>query len=130
MGAVSDGIGRKPALGLVIALQGISFLGFTLVGGLPSLYLAALGFGFSYGAVSTLFPAIVGDFFGREEAGSLVGFLFALAGSMAAWGPLLAGMIYDATGGYTWAFLGSAASNGAALVLLALARPPRPLSAP
>lgn len=125
MGAVSDRIGRKPALALVIALQAAAFLGFTLVLGLPSLYLAALGFGFSYGAVSTLFPAIVGDFFGREQAGSLVGFLFALAGSMAAWGPLVAGAIYDATGAYTRAFLLSAASNGVALVLLALARPPR-----
>ena len=79
--------------------------------------------------MSTLFPAIVGDFFGREQVGSLVGFLFALAGSMAAWGPLLAGAIYDATGVYTWAFLLSAASNGAALVLLALAHPPGPRTA-
>ena len=125
MGAVSDTIGRRPALALVIALQTAAFLGFALVHGLPSLYLVALGFGFSYGAVSTLFPAIVGDFFGRKQAGSLVGFLFALAGSMAAWGPLVAGAIYDATGAYTRAFLLSAASNGVALVLLAFARPPR-----
>ena len=126
MGAASDRIGRRPALALVIAVQGTAFLGFTAVRGLSSLYLVSVVFGFSYGAVSTLFPAIVGDFFGREQAGSLVGFLFALAGSMAAWGPLMAGAIYDATGFYTWAFFLSAASNGAALVLLALARPPRP----
>ncbi|MBI4589294.1 MAG: MFS transporter [Candidatus Rokubacteria bacterium] len=124
MGAVSDAIGRRPALGLVITLQGGAFLAFMLVRGLPSLYLVALGFGFSYGAVSTLFPAIVGDFFGREQAGSLVGFLFALAGSMAAWGPLVAGVIYDGTGAYTWAFIGSAALNALALALLAVARPP------
>lgn len=125
LGAISDKIGRKPALALVIALQAAAFLGFTLVGGLSSLYLVAVVFGFSYGAVSTLFPAIVGDFFGREQAGSLVGFLFALAGSMAAWGPLVAGAIHDATGAYTQAFLLSAASNGVALMLLTLARPPR-----
>ncbi len=126
MGAASDRIGRRPALALVIAVQGTAFLGFTAVRGLSSLYLVSVLFGFSYGAVSTLFPAIVGDFFGREQAGSLVGFLFALAGSMAAWGPLMAGAIYDATGVYTWAFFLSAASNGAALALLALAHPPRP----
>ncbi len=130
MGAVSDTIGRKRALGLVLALQAAAFVGFTLVRGLPSLYAAASAFGFSYGAVSTLFPAIVGDFFGREQAGSLVGFLFALAGSMAAWGPLAAGAIYDATHAYTWAFLLSAALNGASLVLLALARPPAPPALP
>ena len=129
MGAASDRIGRRPALALVITVQGAAFLGFTAVRGLSSLYLVAVVFGFSSGAVSTLFPAMVGDFFGREQAGSLVGFLFALAGSMAAWGPLMAGVIYDATGVYTWAFLLSAASNGAALVLLALAHPPGPRTA-
>jgi OFA family oxalate/formate antiporter-like MFS transporter len=126
MGAVSDRIGRKPALALVLALQGLAFLGFARVAGLPSLYAAAVAFGFSYGAVSTLFPAVVGDFFGREQAGSLVGVLFALAGSMAAWGPLGAGAIYDRTGSYSGAFLGSALLNAVSLALLALARPPRP----
>ena len=43
-----------------------------------------LAFGYSYGAISTLFPAVVGDFFGRAHAGAIVGFLFAVAGSMAA----------------------------------------------
>lgn len=130
MGGVSDLIGRRPALAISIVLQGLAFGGFTAVGGLASLYLAALAFGFSYGAVSTLFPAIVGDFFGRAEAGHLVGFLFALAGAMAAAGPLGAGAIYDATGRYTWAFLLSAAFNALALALLALARPPQAEAAP
>ncbi|MEK7714465.1 MAG: hypothetical protein AAB387_03310, partial [candidate division NC10 bacterium] len=85
----------------------------------------ALVFGYSYGAISTLFPAVVGDLFGRSQAGALVGFLFAVAGAMAGWGPLIAGAIYDATGGYalTWGF--AAAMNLVALVLLALSRPPR-----
>ncbi|MFQ5897904.1 MAG: MFS transporter [Candidatus Methylomirabilia bacterium] len=125
MGGLSDRIGRRSALAISIALQALAFVGFTAVGGLLALYLVAAGFGFSYGAVSALFPAIVGDFFGREQAGSLVGFLFALAGSMAAWGPVGAGALYDATGSYSWAFILSAASNGLALALLALARPPR-----
>lgn len=125
MGGISDRIGRKSALAISIVLQALAFVGFTAVGGLGSLYAVALAFGFSYGGVSALFPAMVGDFFGREQAGSLVGFLFALAGSMAAWGPLAAGAIYDATGGYTLAFVVSAGFNGVALLLLALARPPR-----
>src|SRR5207247_3972395 len=97
MGAVSDRIGRKPAVGVAMALQAVGFLGFLLAGrGLPLLFVHALVFGYSYGAISTLFPAIVGDFFGRAPAGALVGFLFALAGAMAGWGPFIAGAIYDA----------------------------------
>jgi hypothetical protein len=41
---------------------------------------------------------LVGDLFGCAAAGSIVGFLFRLAGSLAAWGPLVAGAVYDRTG--------------------------------
>ena len=69
--------------------------------------------------------AIVGDFFGRGQAGAIVGFLFALSGAMAGWGPFIAGVIYDATGSYdlTWTF--SALLNVLAVVLLVRSEPPR-----
>ena len=124
MGAVSDRIGRRVTIAGGMLLQTLAFLAFTVVHELPGLYAAALLFGFSYGTISTLFAAIVGDFFGREHAGSLVGFLFALAGSMAAWGTLGAGAIYDATGSYRPAWMLSALFNLVALALVMLCRPP------
>jgi OFA family oxalate/formate antiporter-like MFS transporter len=125
MGAVSDRIGRKPAVGVAMAFQAVGFLGFLLAGhGLVVLFGNALVFGYSYGAVSTLFPAIVGDFFGRGQAGTIVGFLFALAGAMAGWGPLIAGAIHDATGSYDLMWVLSALLNVVAIVLLAMAQPP------
>jgi cyanate permease len=48
-----------------------------------------------------------------------------LGGSIAAWGPLVAGLVYDATGGYGLVFRLGAAANVVAAVLLGLARPPR-----
>lgn len=54
-------------------LQAAAFVGFALARELPALYAASLVFGFSYGAGSTLFPAAVADFFGREQAASLAG---------------------------------------------------------
>lgn len=126
MGGVSDRLGRKSAMAISLALQALAFLGFAAVGGLASLYLATVVFGFSYGAISTLFPTMVSDFFGRQEAGTLVGFLFAMAGSMGALGPVGAGWIYDTTGSYTWAFLLGALANGVGLALLLAARSPAP----
>jgi MFS family permease len=126
MGGVSDRIGRKPAAGIAMVVQAVGFLGFLLAGhGLAVLFGAALLFGYSYGAISTLFPAIVGDFFGRGQVGAIVGFLFAVAGAMAGWGPLIAGAIYDATGGYALTWILSAAVNLVALALLVLSQPPR-----
>jgi len=127
MGSLSDRIGRRPAIGVGLVLQIAAFLGFAAAGALPGLYAASVAFGFSYGAVAALFPAMIADFFGRGQAGSLVGLLFAMSGSMAAWGPLSAGFIYDRTGSYGPAWVGSAALNVVALGLLAWARPPRRL---
>jgi MFS transporter, OFA family, oxalate/formate antiporter len=124
MGPLSDRIGRRPTLAVAMVLQAAAFAGFATAHALPALFASAAAFGYSYGTISTLFPAIVGDFFGRGAAGALVGFLFMLAGSMAAWGPLGAGAIHDATGSYTAAFVLAAALNGLALALLTATRPP------
>ena len=125
MGAVSDRIGRRLTIVAAMTLQALAFGGFATVRDLPALAGTAVAFGFSYGAVSALFAAIVGDLFGPERAGSLVGFLFAFAGSLAAWGPLVAGLVFDATGGYALVFHGAAAANILAAVLVSLASTPR-----
>ncbi|OGL16484.1 MAG: hypothetical protein A3F92_04565 [Candidatus Rokubacteria bacterium RIFCSPLOWO2_12_FULL_71_22] len=124
MGAVSDRIGRRPAVGIAMGLQAIAFLGFLAAHELPMLFGTAFVFGYSYGAISTLFPAIVGDFFGRRQAGALVGFLFAFAGAMAGWGPLIAGAIYDATRSYDLTWVLAATLNVVAIALLTVTRPP------
>ena len=84
LGGASDRIGRRAALAVALVLQIAAFVGFAYARELPALYAASLVVGFSSGAGSTLFPSAVADFFGREEAASLAGLLFALAGSMAA----------------------------------------------
>lgn len=58
------------------------------------------------------------DVFGREQAGTLAGLLFALAGSIAALGPVIVGFIYDRAGDYQLAWWLSAGCNGLALLLV------------
>lgn len=124
IGPISDRLGRVATLGLCLLLQAIAFAGFTASTGLELLYTAATIFGFSYGGVTALFPALIGDFFGRASIGAIVGFIFALAGSPAAFGPLIAGYIYDATKSYHAAFELSAALNLAALMLIFMLKKP------
>jgi MFS transporter, OFA family, oxalate/formate antiporter len=126
IGTLSDRFGRIATLGVCLLLQGMSFAAFPVTSGLLLLYSAAAVFGFSYGGISALFPALVGDFFGRVEVGAIVGFIFALAGSPAAFGPFIAGYMYNVAHSYTAAFDLSAGLNlGALLLLFMLKKPER-----
>jgi MFS family permease len=130
MGGLSDRIGRRGTLAAGLVLQAFAFAGFSAAQTLPALYAAAVLFGFSYGTISALFPALVSDFFGREHSGSLIGLLFALAAPMAAAGPVGAGWIYDHTGSYGLAWWLAVGCNLLALALLAFARPPATIRSP
>lgn len=124
-GAVSDRLGRLPTLGASLAMQGLAFSGFALSGGLSLVYPSSIMFGLAYGGAATLFPAIVGDFFGRLSVGAIVGFIFAVAGSSAAFGPFIAGYLYDASGSYEAAFGLAAGLNLLSLgVLFFVKKPP------
>ena len=124
MGALSDRIGRRPTLAIALGLQALSFLSLALAGSAPALLASAALFGYCYGAISSLMPAIVGDYYGPAYAGSLVGVIFGVAGPASALGPVLAGWVFDTAGAYTWAFLVSALTNLVALGLLVATRPP------
>ncbi len=122
-GAISDRLGRLPTLATALSLQALGFLGFLSSGGVGLLYPSALLFGLAYGGTSVLFPAIVGDLFGRLAVGTILGFIWAIAASAAAFGPVIAGYLYDTTGSYGGAFLLGAGLNlGAACLVLLLAR--------
>lgn len=124
MGPLSDRFGRTITLRVALMLQIAACGAFLLTRDLPMLLGAAALYGFGYASVSTLFPPLVSDFFGRGHAGAIVGALFAIAGCTGGIGPWVAGALYDATGGYgaTWVFC--AALNVLALALFTLARPP------
>ncbi len=124
-GLLSDRIGRKPALGLNIGLQIFAWFWIMGTGTSWMLFCFAAIFGFSYGGISALFPAIVGDYFGRLRAASVIGAAFTFSGWASAIGPLLAGYIYDSTRSYQLSFVLGAVTNILALMLLFISHPPR-----
>ena len=124
MGYVSDRIGRKRTLGLNLALQVFSWLWILATHNAWMLIVFAVFFGFSYGGVSAVFPSIVGDYFGRLKAASVIGAIFAISGVSSAFGPFVGGYIYDLTQTYNFAFLLGGLTNLLALFLLLLSKPP------
>lgn len=125
VGWLSDRIDRRRAVVLALGLEVLAFAALASANGLPMLYPAAVAFGFGYGGSVAVFPALVADYFGRLNAGAIVGRMFALAGATAAIGPYVAALIFDASGSYRAAFAIAAALNGAALVLALLLPRPR-----
>tara|TARA_B100000579_G_scaffold414327_1_gene407846 strand:+ start:2544 stop:3779 length:1236 start_codon:yes stop_codon:yes gene_type:complete len=117
MGPVSDRIGRKNAVMLALLIETASFVGMAGSNSLWLLYPSAAAFGFAYGGGVVVFPPLVADLFGRAHAGSIVGRIFATAGTMAAIGPYAAQMLHDALGSYRWPFLLSGMANALAFVL-------------
>lgn len=86
-----------------------------------------LNLGMAYGAqysFGVLFPAIVGDYFGRLNVASVIGAIFTIAGAAAAFGPIVGGIIYDQTKNYQLAFILGAMTNLFSLLLLFFSRPP------
>jgi MFS family permease len=97
LGRLSDTIGRHGALVGSLALGTLAYGGFTMANGAVTLYRAAAAFGFYYGTFASLYPAVVGDYFGRLHAGTLTGFGFAMGSLPSAIGPVAMGLIADRT---------------------------------
>ena len=124
MGYISDRMGRKRTLGLNLTLQVFTWIWIMYTDNTWMLIVFAIFYGFSYGGVSAVFPAIVGDYFGRLKAASVIGAIFTIAGVAAAFGPIVGGIIYDLTKSYQLAFILGALTNLFSLLLLFFSRPP------
>ena len=124
MGTISDRMGRKRTLGLNLTVQVFTWIWILYTDNAWMLMVFAGFFGFSYGGVSAVFPAIVADYFGRLKAASVIGAIFTIAGVAAAFGPIMGGIIYDQTKSYQLAFILGAMTNLFSLLLLFFSRPP------
>jgi predicted MFS family arabinose efflux permease len=115
MGAVCDRIGALPTYRLGIGLSAVLMSAFALVDGMTSLYALSFIMGAFVGGSSTQISTVSVALFGTASAGSLMGAVLALVGVVGAGGPVVSGMIFDATQSYAPAF-----QLGAAVFLLSL----------
>jgi MFS family permease len=104
-GVVSDRLGRKAALALVLLLQGTSFLLFG-VWRAPAGYLSsALLFAVTAWSVPALMAASVGDMTEPRLAPAVFGFISLFLSIGQAAGPFVAGRVAAATGSFGTAFV-------------------------
>jgi MFS family permease len=108
-GAVSDRIGRKYGLALVLLTQATSYLIFGLVKSDSGYLTSAILFGLTAWAVPSIVTAAVGDSVHPRMAPAALGFTILIFGTGQALAPPIAGKIADLTGSFSPAFFLSAA---------------------
>jgi MFS family permease len=107
----------------IIQLMGMAILFTSRELTLLYIYSALLGMGL--GALTVAMPTFAGAYFGRQLYARVIGFTFALYVSAFAVSGTIAGVIYDATGKYTLAFIIMAIFIVIGLVSISLARKPK-----
>ncbi|MHC1752945.1 L-lactate MFS transporter [Humidesulfovibrio sp.] len=123
-GMLSDKLGRLRTLMFVCLSQAAVMLAFPGLDGMVGFFAGSAVVGFSYGACLALFPATVADYWGSKNFGLNYGLLFTAWGLGGVFGPLLAGRIADATGGYTLAYYIAAGLMLAAAGLTTITKKP------
>jgi OFA family oxalate/formate antiporter-like MFS transporter len=104
-GAISDKLGRKTSIMLMMATQGIFVIAFIKMAGTPILlYVGATLIGFNFGGNFALFPTITADTFGTKYVGQNYGWVFLAYGIGGIFGPILGGKLGD-MGNFPLAFI-------------------------
>jgi MFS family permease len=105
-GWISDRIGDpkySAALGYAFMAAGTTML--LQIRTVEMLLAYSVVFGFGYGCLGPLLPIIAADRFGRQSIGAIFGMLvFFVVGIGGSIGPLVGGLVFDATGSYRFAW--------------------------
>ena len=94
------------------------------------MFIAAVIFGLGIGGLLTLPPVAWADYYGRRSYGAIRGVALTFQVLAQAAGPLLSGVLRDATGSYALSLECFAALSVLAVIAALFARPPAPLPTP
>ena len=122
-GFLSDKIGRIRTMLIAFALQGVNMLMFASYSTPLAISIGTALAGIGYGALLSLFPSVVADFYGVKNFGGNYGIMYTAWGIAGTIGPIIAGIVVDKTGAYNMAYLISAGLLAVALVFALLTKP-------
>jgi len=124
-GSVSDKLGRKKSIMIMMATQGVVVFLFPWMAGTTGLlYLGATLIGFNFGGNFALFPTMTADTFGTKFVGQNYGWVFLAYGIGGIFGPMLGGKLGDMKN-FPLAFRICAGLCILAAIIIALVKPPQ-----
>jgi OFA family oxalate/formate antiporter-like MFS transporter len=105
-GWISDRIGRENAMFAAFSLQAVTIIILTQLTKNPVAFIILTGFAFfTWGEIFSLFPAAVGDLFGRKYATTNYGFLYTAKGTAAFFSAPVAAYVTDHVKGGDWSLI-------------------------
>lgn len=135
-GWLSDLVGREMAMFIPFTLQAICIVSVLTLGKISGAWFIAtmIAVYFTWGSMFSLFPAIVGDYFGADNATSNYGFLYTAKGVASIGGGWIAAKLFERFGNWNADFYGTAAlafvSGALILALKAMPLPNREKTEP
>ena len=105
-GWISDRVGRENAMFAAFSLQAVTIIILTFLTKNPVAFIILTGFAFfTWGEIFSLFPAAVGDLFGRKYATTNYGFLYTAKGTAAFFSAPVAAYVTDHVKGGDWTLI-------------------------
>jgi OFA family oxalate/formate antiporter-like MFS transporter len=129
LGVMAERTSPRLMITLAYLLGALSMMVLIMADTLPETYLFAAIQGIAGSGINTLAPILWASYYGRWTLGSIYGLSRAAQVTGFALGPLISGLVYDATGSYQEAFIYFAfLAAGASLLLMTVRRPARTAS--
>ena len=126
LGTFVDRCDKRYVTMVCILVQGIAVFTLAHSQHVVILYLGTLAFGLTMGSIIMMQSLIIGECFGLVSFATISGLAGVFTMSGAAFGPSIAGLIFDATQSYRLAFIIFAAMSLVAIVAIYFAKPPEP----
>ena len=125
MGAANDRIGGRRALIICLIVLFCSFVWLHFATEAWMLFLFAAIYGFAHGGFFTVVSPMVAELFGIGSHGVLFGIILFSGTLGGAFGPLMAGRVFDVTGSYRMVFFALCGMTLIGFVMMMLLRPIR-----
>jgi MFS transporter, OFA family, oxalate/formate antiporter len=120
LGDLADRLGRALSFLIMFIGMGLSFAIWLFAGSFWPLAIFALVFGVFYGGFVALAPAVVIDYFGAQNASTIIGILYTSVAFGTLIGPSAAGYAFDLSHSYTLPIVVSGCAYALATLVLAL----------
>jgi len=126
LGTLVDRLDKRHVIMVCFLVQGAAVMALAYYHHIVILYLGTLAFGLTMGNIIMMQSLIIAECFGLVSFATVSGLAGVFTMSGAAFGPTIAGFIFDATQSYQTAFTIFAAMSAIAILIIYFARPPHP----